>query len=63
MLDVQSQIADLPSDKIVDIAKKLHYNQVIGVPEEEISLQLTRSFQSAKLELQSDLINQEGNIL
>ena len=55
MLDVQSQIADLPSDKIIDIAKELHHNQVIGVPEEEISLQLTRSFQSAKLELQSDL--------
>jgi hypothetical protein len=55
MLDVQSQIADLPSDKIIDIAKELHHNQVIGVPEEEISLQLTRSFQSAKLELKSDL--------
>ncbi|MFZ3090749.1 MAG: hypothetical protein WA240_09025 [Nitrospirota bacterium] len=55
MLDVQSQIADLPSDKIIDIAKELHHNQVIGVPEEEISLQLTRRFQSAKLELQSDL--------
>ena len=55
ILDVQSQISDLSSDKIIDIAKKLHHNQVIGVPEEEISLQLTRSFQSAKLELQSDL--------
>jgi hypothetical protein len=55
MLDVQSQIADLPSDKIVDIAKELHHNQVIGVPQEEICLQLTRSFQAAKLELQSGL--------
>jgi hypothetical protein len=55
MLDVQSQIADLPSDKIVDIAKELHHNQVIGVPEDEISLQLTRRFQAAKLELTSDL--------
>ncbi|HPQ43830.1 MAG TPA: hypothetical protein PKZ42_06325 [Syntrophales bacterium] len=55
MLDVQSQIADLPSDKVFNIAKELHHNQVIGVPEEEISLQLTRSFQAAKLELQSDL--------
>ena len=55
MLDVQSQIADLPSDKIINIAKELHHNQVIGIPEDEISLQLTRSFQSAKLELQSDL--------
>jgi len=55
MLDVQSQIADLPSDRIIDMAKELHHNQMIGVPEEEISLQLTRSFQSAKLELKSDL--------
>jgi hypothetical protein len=55
MLDVQSQISDLPSDKIIDMAKELHYNQVIDVPEEEISLQLTRNFQAAKLELQSDL--------
>lgn len=55
MLDVQSQIADLPSDKIIDIAKDLHHNHVIGTSEEEISLKLTRSFQAAKLELQSDL--------
>lgn len=55
MLDVQSQIADLPSEKIIDMAKELHHNYVIGIPEEEISLQLTRSFQAAKLELQSDL--------
>lgn len=55
MLDVQSQIADLPDDKIIDIAKELHHNQVIGVPDDEISLQLTRSFQTAKLELKNDL--------
>ena len=55
MLDVQSQIADLPSDKIIEMAKEVHHSQVIGIPEDEISLQLTRSFQSAKLELQSDL--------
>jgi hypothetical protein len=55
MLDVQAQIADLPSEKIIDMAKELHHSQIIGVPEEEISLQLTRSFQAAKLELQSDL--------
>ena len=55
MLDVQMQIGDLPSDKIIDIAKELHHNQIIGVPEEEISLQLARRFQAAKLELQSDL--------
>ena len=55
MLDVQSQIADLRDDKIIDIAKELHHNQVIGVPDDEISLQLTRSFQTAKLELKNDL--------
>lgn len=55
MLDVQSQIADLPSEKIIDMAKELHHNHVIGVPDDEISLKLTRSFQAAKLELQSDL--------
>jgi len=55
MLDMQSQIADLPSNKIIDIAKELHHNQIIGVPEDEIALQLTRSFQAAKLELKCDL--------
>lgn len=55
MLDVQSQIADLPSERVKDIAKELHHNTVTGVADEEISLQLTRSFQSAKLGLQSDL--------
>jgi len=55
MLDIQTQIADLPPEIILDIAKELHHQQLIGISEEESALQLTRRFQSAKLELQSDL--------
>lgn len=55
MLDIQTQIGNLPPEQVIDIAKEFHHNNVTGVSEEETTLQLNRRFQSAKLELQSDL--------
>ena len=59
MVDLQSQISDLPTEKIIEIAKEYHHNQIMNLPEEEISLNLSRNFQHAKLELQSDLEDKE----
>lgn len=55
MLDIQTQIGNLPPEQVIDIAKEFHHNNVTGVSDEETTLQLNRRFQSAKLELQSDL--------
>jgi hypothetical protein len=55
MLDLQSQIADLPTKDILKIARDYHHNHITGVDDEEAALQFTRSFQAAKLELQTDL--------
>ncbi len=59
MLDVETQIANLPSEQVIDIAKELHYNNITGVSEEDSSLQLNRRFQSAKIEFQTDLHKQK----
>jgi hypothetical protein len=55
ILDIETQIGNLPSEQVIDIAKEFHHNIVTGVSEEETSLQVNRRFQKAKLELQSDL--------
>lgn len=59
MLDVETQIANLPTEEIIDIAKELHHNNVTGVSDEDSSLQLTRRFQSAKIQFQTDLDKQK----
>lgn len=59
ILDVETQIASLPAEQVIDIAKELHHNIVTGVSEEDSSLQLNRRFQSAKIEFQSDLHKQK----
>lgn len=59
ILDVETQIASLPTEQVIDIAKELHHNNVTGVSEEDSSLQLNRRFQSAKIEFQSDLHKQK----
>jgi hypothetical protein len=59
MLDVETQIANLPTEQVIDIAKELHHNNMTGVSEEESSLQLNRRFQSAKIAWQSDMDKQK----
>jgi hypothetical protein len=55
MLDIETQIGNLASKEVIDIAKEFHHNSVTGVSEEEIALQVNRRFQKAKLELRSNL--------
>lgn len=55
ILDIEHQIADLPSDEIIDIAKELNRNRFSDLDDEKINLQLTRRFQAGKLKLKQDL--------
>ncbi|HUW06885.1 MAG TPA: hypothetical protein VMW01_11555 [Williamwhitmania sp.] len=55
MLDVEEQISELPSADIIEIAKGVNKNKLIGLDDEKITVELTRSFQNHKLKLKRDL--------
>jgi len=55
MLDVEQQIAELPNEDIIEIAIEVNKSKLIGLEDEKIAVQLTRSFQNHKIKLKSDL--------
>jgi hypothetical protein len=55
MLDVEEQISELPNEDIIEIAKSVNKNKLIGLDDEKITVELTRSFQNHKLKLKHDL--------
>lgn len=55
LLETELQIAQLPKDEIIEIAKDVHRNRTLGLPDEKISLELARKFQGAKLNIVDDL--------
>lgn len=63
MLDVEEQISELPSDDIIDIAKGVNKNKLIGLNDEKITVELTRSFQNHKLNLKQDLNTTKKEVL
>lgn len=63
MLDVEEQIAELPNDDIIEIAKEVNRSKLIGLNDEKITVQLTRSFQNHKLKLKGDLDLSKKEIL
>ena len=63
MLDVEEQISELPSADIIEIAKGVNKNKLIGLDDEKITVELTRSFQNHKLKLKHDLDASKKEIL
>lgn len=55
MLDVEEQIAQLPTESIIEIAEEVNKNKLIGLDDEKITVQLIRSFQNHKMQLKEDL--------
>lgn len=55
MLDKNEQISKLPPDKIVSIAQSIHRNRLLGISDEEITMDMTRKIQGAKIEVVEDL--------
>ncbi|KGN92618.1 hypothetical protein [Porphyromonas gulae] len=55
MLDKNEQISKLPSEKIVDIAQSIHRKRLLGASDEEITMDMTRRIQGAKIEVVEDL--------
>lgn len=55
MLEKNEQIAQLPSDETIKIAKEVNRNRLLGKDEEKIALEMTRQIQGAKLKIVDDL--------
>lgn len=55
MLEKNEQISKLPSDKIIDIAHQIHQERLLGVSDSQITMDMTRKIQGAKIEVVEDL--------
>lgn len=55
MLEKNEQIAQLPSEETIRIAKNVHRKRLLGEPEEGIALEMTREIQSVKMQIVDDL--------
>jgi len=55
MLEKNEQIAQLPSEETIRIAKNVHRKRLLGESEEKIALEITREIQGVKLQIVDDL--------
>ena len=55
MLEKNEQIAQLPSEETIRIAKEVNRNRMLGVDDEKIALEMTRKIQGVKLKIVDDL--------
>lgn len=55
MLEKNEQISKLPSNKIIEIANQIHQERLLGVSENQITMNMTRNIQGAKIEAVEDL--------
>ena len=55
MLEKNEQISKLPSDKIIEIAHQIHQARLLGVSDNQITMNMTRKIQGAKIEVVEDL--------
>ncbi len=55
MLEKNEQIAQLPSEETIRIAKDVHRKRLLGESEENIALEMTREIQGVKMQIVDDL--------
>ena len=55
MLEKNEQISKLPSDKIIEIAHQIHQERLLGVSDNQITMDMTRKIQGAKIKVVEDL--------
>lgn len=55
MLDKNEQISKLPSDKIIEIALQIHQERLLGISDSQITMDMTRKIQGAKIKVVEDL--------
>ena len=55
LYDIQAQIADLPNDDVINLANDFKNNMLCGMDEENVKLNVQRSFQAVKIKLSTEL--------
>ena len=55
MLEKNEQISKLPPNNIIEIARHIHQKRLLGAPDSQITMEMTRKIQGAKIEVVEDL--------
>lgn len=55
MIEIESEIASLPSEQIIEIAREINHDRFIGAKESEIALKIQRKMQSYRIEIKDEL--------
>ena len=55
ILEKNQQIAQLSPNSTIEIAKEIHRDRLLGIPDEEVEKKMTRLFQGEKLKIANDL--------
>jgi hypothetical protein len=63
MLDIEENIAELPNEDVISIAKEMHRFQMSDIDDKKITVEITRKFQNAKMHLKRDLGSAEAQVL
>lgn len=63
MLEKNEQIAQLPSEETIRIAKDVHRKRLLGESEENIALEMTREIQGVKMQIVDDLEDTKSKLL
>lgn len=62
MLDIEQNIANLPDEDVVSIAKEMHRYQMADMEDSQITVNITRKFQNSKMNLKNDLNSAEAEL-
>lgn len=63
MLDIEQNIAELPHDDVISLAKDMHNFQMSELEDSKITLEMLRRFQISKMNLKKDVVTAEKAIL
>ena len=63
MLDIEQNIAELPHDDVVSLAKDMHKLQMSELEDSKVTVEMLRRFQTSKMSLKKDIITAEATII
>ena len=63
MLDIEQNIAELPHDDVISLAKDMHKFQMSELEDSKITVEMLRRFQTSKMNLKKDVVSAEKAIM
>jgi hypothetical protein len=63
MLDIEQNIAELPHDDVISLAKDMHKLQLSELEDSKITVEMLRRFQTSKMSLKKDVVIAEATIV